>query len=205
MIPSAVTFEGFSPHRSIFAFTILSIISSFGLYWLIKIILTSNLSRLLRVMSLGVISIILTLNLAYFIRIYAFGYPYEKSQYIQYPFKGVAQYIWSEYDNFNNIIFDPKFGITQPFVGVGAQYYIAYYGNLDPKFVQMQHLNLTKAAMNIGKIKIRQIYWPEDKELKNTLIIGSKWTIPIDEIDKTKIIHKFNFYDGQNAFYAVSL
>ncbi|MDP3973542.1 MAG: glycosyltransferase family 39 protein [Candidatus Daviesbacteria bacterium] len=205
MIPSSITFDDFSPHRSVFAFTLFSIISAFGLYWLIHVIITSELNKLFQSVLLGIIMLILTLNLTYFIRIYAFSYPYEKSQYIEYPFKEVSQYIWSQYGNFDNIIFDPKFGTIQPFVGVGAQYYIAYYGNLEPIFVQSEYLDLKDRQMSIGKIKIRQIYWPNDKNLKNILIIGSKWTIPINELDKAKIIHEFALYDGQPALYAIKL
>jgi len=205
MIPSSITFEDFSPHRSVFTFTLFSIISAFGLYWLIHIIITSEFNKLFQSVLLGIIMLILTLNLTYFIRIYAFSYPYEKSQYIQYPFKQVAQYIWSQYNNFETIIFDPKFGITEPFVGVGAHYYLAYYGNLSPKEVQMMNLDLSEREMVMNKIIIRQIYWPYDKDLRNVLIIGSKWTIPIEQVDKNKIIYTFHFFDGQDAFYAIKL
>lgn len=205
MIPSAITFEDFSPHRSIFAFTILSIISATGLYWLIKNIYEIKFNNLIKYGAYILICLLTLLNFLYFIRTYIFSYPFEKSQFIQYPFKQVAQYIWSQYDNFDTIIFDPKFGITQPLTGVGAHYYLAYYGNISPQKAQIMKLNLKENEMVIDKIHIRAIYWADDKDLKNTLIIGSQWTLPIDKIDQNKIIHTFDFYDGQKAFYAISL
>ncbi|MDP3758840.1 MAG: hypothetical protein Q8Q86_03905 [Candidatus Daviesbacteria bacterium] len=206
MIPSAVTFEDFSPHRSILSFTMMSIISAFGLYWMVRIIFRfRNLS--LKILILTIIFAGLTLNLIYFIRMYTVSYPYERSEKLQYPFKEVSQYIWSEYNNFNQIIFDPKFGDTTPIIGVGAIYYLAYYGNYPPDKLQKQlHSGTKPREVIFDKFSIREVFWPADKDLKNTLIIASPWSIPEQDIaDKEKIIRRFYFYNGALAFYAIRL
>lgn len=205
-IPSAITFEDFSPHRSMLAFTTLSIISAFGLYWLILLIQNRLQYKNLKLLSYAFLISTLTLNLAYFLRIYTESYPYEKSQKIQYPFKQVAEYIWSQYDNFDQIIFDPQFGQTAPIIGVGAQYYIAYYGNYLPEKLQKDYkIGKKPRETKFDKFSIRQVYWPEDKQLKNVLIIASPWSIRMDDIDERLIVKRFDFYDGQAAFYAIKL
>lgn len=206
MIPSAMTFEDFSPHRSMFSFTLLGIISSFGLYWLLNIILRSK-NSFLRILFITVILSALLLNLVYFFRMYTVTYPFEKSEKIQYPFKEISQYIWSQYNNFDRIIFDPKFGEIAPFVGVGAHYYLAYYGNYPPeKFQKEFHYGNKPREILFDKFSIREVYWPVDKDLKRTLIVASPWSVPEQDIpDKNKIIQRFNFYNGKLAFYAIKL
>ncbi len=206
MLPSALTFEDFSPHRSVLSFSALSIISSFGLYWLIKIILRlRNLS--LKVLIFTLIFVSLVFNIIYFIRMYTISYPYERSEKLQYPFKEVSIYVWSQYNNFDHIIFDPKFGDTSPLIGVGAQYYLAYYGNYPPDKLQKQlRLGSKPREVIFDKFSIREVYWPSDRNLKNTLIIASPWSIPEQDIaDKKSIIKRFFFYNGQPAFYAIKL
>lgn len=206
MIPSAMTFEDFSPHRSVLSFTTLSIISAFGLYWFITIILKFKNSYF-RLLFFMVVLVSLLVNLIYFLRMYTITYPYEKSEKIQYPFKEISQFAWSKYNNFDQIVFDPKFGETEPFIGVGAQYYLAYYGNYPPEKLQKQyHIGNKPRETIFDKFSIREVFWPFDKDLKNTLIIASPWSVPENDItDKSKIIKRFYFYNGKLAFYAIKL
>lgn len=198
MIPSAITFEEHSPHRAMFAFTILNIICAFGVYWLMQFkrkILTSTF----------LIGGIL-LNFLYFVRIYSVSYPYEKSQHISYPFKEIAQFAWGKYNNFDQIVIDPKFGETAPMTGVAVQYYLAFYGNYPPDKLQKQlKIESAKGEIAFDKFSIRPVFWPDDKNLKNTLIIASPWSLPMESADKSKIIQTFYFYSGALAYYAVAL
>lgn len=206
MVPSALTFEDFSPHRSMLTFTTLSIISAFGLYWTLTTV--ANLSKFpkFKILIFAAIFFSLLLNFIYCIRMYVINYPFERSEKIQYPFKQVSQFIWSEYNNFDRIIFDPQFGETTPIIGVGAHYYLAYYGHYPPDKLQKEYRVGEKPRENIfDKFSIRQVYWPADKDLKNALIIASPWSIPQDSINRAKIIKRFDFYDGQPAFYAIKL
>lgn len=206
MIPSALTFEDFSPHRSILSFTILSIISAFGFYWILNIILKSKNLFFKTLFVTGILAT-LVLNLIYSFRMYTITYPFEKSEKLQYPFKEISQYIWSQYNNFDHIVFDPKYGEVIPIIGVGTHYYLAYYGNYSPdKFQKEYRVGKKPREIIFDKFSIREVFWPVDKDLKNTLIIVSPWSVPEKDIsDKSKIIRRFNFYDGKLAFYAIKL
>lgn len=206
ILPSAVTFESYSPHRAMFSFANLSIISAFGLYWFVQLILTLKIKKEFKASLFFVIIAAFFINLLYFIRMYAISYPFEKSQKIQYPFKQVSQFIWSEYDNFESIVFDPQFGEIEPQIGVGTQYYLAYYGHYPPDKLQEEYrIGNKPREVLFDKFSIRQVYWLEDKDLKNTLIIASPWSVPVDTIDKNKIIKTFYFYNKTPAFYAIKL
>lgn len=203
-LPSGLTFEGHSPHRSVMVFTMLNIIAAAGAYFIFK-----ELGKHKKWLYLTVLIFIpiLVFNVIYFLHMYFVNFPFEKSQYLQYPFKQIALFAWSEYPNYDSIIFDPKFGDIRPEIGIAAHYYIAYYGNVSPAIFQKEYHAGTKPRETIfKKFSIREIYWPTDKDLKNTLIIASPWSVPEKDIDdKTKIIKRFNFYNGKTAFYAIKL
>lgn len=205
MLPSGLTFEPHSPHRSIMVFTMLNIISAVGVFSIFKYL--NSLDKSAFKLTLPVILILVfSINYLYFLHMYFVNFPYEKSQEIHYPVKQVAKFAWSEYDNFDQIIFDPVFGETAPIIGTAAHYYLAYYGNYPPaKFQKEYQKGEKEREILFDKFSIRKIDWRDDQYLKKVLIIGSPWSLPIQSIDKNKILKTFYFYNGQPAFYAVKL
>ncbi|MBI2085940.1 hypothetical protein HYT74_01205 [Candidatus Daviesbacteria bacterium] len=142
------------------------------------------------------------LNFVYFVRIYTVSYPYEKSQSLHYPFVEIAKFAWLKYQNFDGIVIDPKFGDVAPETAVAVHYYLAFYGNYPPAKLQGQ---LKLGEMSFDKFSIRPVNWGKDKNLQNTLIIASPWSIPVNSLDKEKIIKTFYFYNGVPAYYAIGL
>ncbi|MCL5069533.1 MAG: glycosyltransferase family 39 protein [Actinobacteria bacterium] len=208
-IPSGLTFEPHSPHRIVMVFTMFNIISAVGFYsfyiWL-------QYKRKLKNVSLLLLLSLVLLNEIYFIHIYFVNYPYEKSEPIHYPFKQVAQYIWSQYPNFDQIIFDPLFGHAYPIIGTGAQYYLAYYGNYPPEKLQREYrFGDKEREVLFDKFSIRRFDWLKDQHLKNTLVIASDWELPLKDtpqgkvvnINPDRILKVFYYYNGTPAFYAV--
>lgn len=203
-LPSGITFEPHSPHRMAIVFTIFNIISGIGAFFLWQKI--NNFKKQYRFTSILVLLVLVIINVIYFLNIYFVNYPYEKSQYLHYPFKEVSKFAWSKYYDFDTIVFDPMFGEDAPFIGTAAHYYLAYYGNYPPSRFQKEYRVGSKERETIfDKFSIRKVDWRQDKDLKDTLIIASPWEIPIDKIDKSKIIKEFNFYDGKVAFYALKM
>lgn len=203
ILPSGLTFESHSPHRMVIAFTLLNILSGVGAYWLWKKI--NGLKSYKKAIILFLAALLL-FNEVYFFHIYFINNPNEKSEYIQYPFKQIAEFAWSQYENCDLIVFDPLFGGDAPFVATAAQYYLAYFGNYPPAKFQKQYKIGSKERETIfDKFSIRKIVWIEDQYLRNTLFIGSWLSLPIQSIDKNKILKVFNTYDGKPAFYAVKL
>ena len=203
MLPSGFTYEEFSPHRSVWAFSIMSIISSFGIFWFFQVI-QKIFSMPIRAGLMCIFVLLLIINFVYFIHIYTVNFPFEKSQSIHYPYKQVALFAWSKHDQFDHIIVDPVYGQSAPVKAVAVHYYLAYYGNYPPAKFQ-KDLKIEKSGMSFDKFIVREIDWSKDQNLRNTLIIASPWSIPTETIDKNKIIQRFDFYDGQPAFYAIKL
>lgn len=210
-LPSGLTFESHSPHRMIMVFTILNLLSAVGFYsfyrWL-------EINRKLKKIALTITLFLVLLNETYFLHIYFVNYPYEKSESIHYPFKQVAQYIWSQYKYFDTIIFDPLFGNAYPVIGTAAHYYLAYYGNYPPEKFQKQYkLGDKEREVIFDKFSIRRFNWLKDQNLKNTLVIASSWQLPLRDTDKGKVVNidsgkilkVFYYYNGEPAFYAIKL
>lgn len=201
MLPSALTFESHSPHRVTMVFTMFNIISAVGFYYFLKLVKPFKYFFYL----LGILILALVLNFIYLLHIYFVNFPFEKSHYLQYPFKEVAEFAWSQYDNFEQIVFDPQFGDIAPFIGTAGHYYLAYYGHYPPRqFQEKFHTGINAREVIFDKFSIRQVYWPKDKDKENTLFIVSIWSVPLDNVDQSLIIKKFNFYNGNLAFYAIS-
>ena len=202
VLPSGLTFEPHSPHRMVIVFTFLNIITGIGAYLLWQRIKRFRIP--IKMTSIFALITILTINVVSFLHIYFVNYPYEKSQYIQYPFKQVAQFVWSQYENFDLIVFDPLFGEDAPVIGTAAHYYLAYFGGYPPAQFQKEYrLGTKEREVIFDKFSIRKIDWRDDQYLNNVLIIGSPWSLPIQSIDKNKILMTFYYYDGKIAFYAV--
>lgn len=206
ILPGSLTFEAHSPHRSVLAFALTGIVSGLGLYWIARTVKSYGRNTAKYALSILMLFIIAG-NFIYFVHLYTINYPSEKSQNMHYPFKDVALFVWSNYGNFEQIVFDPQFGDVAPEIGAGAQYFFAYYGSVPPdKFQKGYHPGTKSREAIFDKLSIRAVYWPYDKEMKNTLIIASPWTVPENDIkDKGRIIKRFNFYNGQLAFYAIKL
>lgn len=203
MLPSGITFEEYSPHRSVWAFSIVSIISAFGIYWFLEFI-QKNLKASFKVGIICFLLLLLVINFIYFIHMYTVNFPFEKSQNMHYPYKNVALFAWSEYGKFDRIIVDPVYGQSAPVKAVAVHYYLAYFGGYPPSKIQ-KDLKIDKAGISFDKFSIREIDWGKDQFLKNTLIIASPWSLPKDILDKQKVIRRFDFYDGQPALYAIKL
>jgi hypothetical protein len=215
-LPSSITFESFSPHRSVMAFSLISIISAFGLYYLI--LLMSHLNKYYRFTAMALFAGLLSLNLVYFYNIYTVSYSYEKSVEIHYPYKQITQYAWSKYQNYDQIIIDIQYGEVAPVNAVAAHYYLAYYGHIPPAQFQ-QGLKLDKGGIRYDKFLIKKVDWLTEKNYKNTLLIASPWSVPLDMIQKNQgdcqksefkicnfqITDSFSFFDHTPAFYAIEL
>lgn len=198
MIPSGITFEDYSPHRAIAVFTMLNIVSAYGVFWFFK--------RFGKI-SLVILLILFGANLAFFIKRYTINFPIEKSEALEYPFRDVSLFAWQNYDKYDQIVFDPKFGEYAPWIGTGAQYFLAYYGHYPPAKMQSEFKigDQTKRETKFDKFSIRAVFWPADSHLKNTLIIASPWSLPSDIAKRANIIKTFYFKTTAPAFYAIAM
>ncbi|KKQ96405.1 MAG: hypothetical protein UT23_C0032G0007 [Candidatus Woesebacteria bacterium GW2011_GWA1_39_12] len=63
----------------------------------------------------------------------------------------------------------------------------------------------SKRETKFDKFSIRAVFWPEDMNLKNALIIASPWSLPPDIKERANIIKTFYFKTTAPAFYVIAL
>lgn len=197
-IPSGVTFEDYSPHRAIAAFTMLNVVGAVGVYLFYK-----------RFGKVGLVILLMLFgaNFGFFAKRYIVNFPIERSEALHFPFREVAQYAWENYDKYETIVFDPKFGEFAPWIGTGAHYYLAFYGHYPPEKMQKEFTigDQKVRETKFGKFSIRAVFWPEDMKRKNTLVIASPWSLPPNITKETQILKTFYFKTTAPAFYAIEL
>lgn len=127
--------------------------------------------------------ILFSLNTVYFIYHYFVIYPVYSAPDWQYGYKEAVLFARQNEDQVNRIVFTSAYG--QPHI------FAYFYQNRDP-------LSVFWGALS--KYLFRDLNWPEDEKLTNTLLIGSPQEIPINA---PGIIKEILFPDGQVAFRIV--
>jgi len=122
-------------------------------------------------------------NFFFFISDYFFQYPVYAAQDWQYGYQEAAQVALEYQDQVNKIIFTSAYGQPHIFTYV--------YQNRRPLAVFWGALS---------QYIFRDLKWPEDETLSNTLLIGTSEEIPSDALN---IIRQIYFPDGQVAFRVV--
>lgn len=145
-------------------------------------------------------------SLVYYCDLYYIHYPVQFSEYWSYGMKEAALYAWSHQKEYKNIIIDPVIGANGPFTVSTPHLYVYFYGKYDPLLLQTDPLHdkePNKGSADFLNFSFRPIYWPTDRYAKNTLFIGSPWSLPSDDLVKAKVVKTINFKNGATALLIV--
>jgi len=114
------------------------------------------------------------LSFLYFSIIYYYHFPFQTGENFQYGYKQAALYIKENYNKYEKIVIDPRFGDVNIYVGV-THLYISYFTDLDPvKLLQRQD---TKEGLLFDKYQIKSINWGLETIKQNSLYL-----VPFDNL-----------------------
>lgn len=139
----------------------------------------------------------------YYLDQYYLHYPVHSSQFWQYGYREVVNFIYPIRNNYSRIIFTQKWG--QPYI------YWLFYSQYSPGDYQKQ-AQLTESPYGdvgqvekIDNIEFRNIYWPADRGLAKTLFVGNQYELPLQDIDpkQARILEEVKFLNGEIAFRIV--
>lgn len=138
----------------------------------------------------------LSLNFLYFTDIYLNQGPRFKSEYGQYGYKQIAEYTCAHRDDYDQFVISETFGSYGP-LSTGIPYlYSLFYCDYDPGNFQ--------ESRKIPQLSFRRPQWKHDKNMENTLLIGSPWDfLDIDEIPEKQIVKRLKFLNGRESFILV--
>jgi len=151
--------------------------------------------------------LVVVISLIFYLDLYHFHYPINFSEYWSYGMKEAALYAWSHQKEYEKIVIDPSFGTQGPFTVSTPHLYVYFYGKYDPWLLQNDPLHgkgENKDSSDFLNFSFRPIYWPTDRFTKNTLFIGSPWSLPPDELLNAKLLQKIYFKNGAIALLIVS-
>ena len=79
-----------------------------------------------------------------------------------------------------------------------------FYSKYDPATFQIESKLFNKKEAHFNKFTIRPIDWRVDRYKKDTLFIGSPWSLPEKDIKTEEILKKIYLTNGSLAFLIVS-
>jgi len=201
VLPSALTRDSIQAVRSLNMILPLSILIGLGLCeicsWL------RQRKRLLFVLIGGFLLVFYLYCFIYYLDMYYVHYPLKSSEYWQYGYKQVVKEVYKNQNKYSKIIFTQGYG--QPYI------FWLFYSQYDPSLYQKQALLTENPYGDVGKIErfdnieFRDIYWPNDRSLKNSLFVGTEEELPLRDIspNQARILNEIIFKNGKIAFRLV--
>lgn len=142
----------------------------------------------------GLVIILFILNFLYYLNLYYVHTPLEASKYWQYGYRQAIEYAKENEHKYDRIVITYRY--DQPYI------YYLFFNKIDPSWYQKNwdynnDDEIERMTRIIGKYEFRNIDYKVDKELGNTLLIGTP-----DEIPQNESIKEIKFIDGDVAFRA---
>ncbi len=199
-IPAVLSRDLISMVRALNLIFPIIILEAFGLYFLVNKL--SQVLRIYRLIPLSAFLIVIFLNLALFLDFYFVHMPKESSSDWMSGYKQTIKDL-PEISKYNQVVFSDKYG--QPYI------YYLFYTKYPPEKFQTQAV-LEQKTVDVGtvrkidNIEFRPINWPVDRGLENTLLIGTGFEIPEEDVvteKKSKKLSETNFFDGEVAFKVI--
>jgi hypothetical protein len=149
IVPS-LTIGGTNMVRNLASVLPYSIVIASGLY---------SFRFYLDALKVACVSLVILISFGYFLAIYYYHFPFQMGENFQYGYKQAAEYIKNNYDKYDQIVVDPRFGKTNIYVGV-PHLYLAYFTNLDPNKMLLRKDN--KDGLFFDKYRISSINWNQE-------------------------------------------
>ncbi len=177
----------------------LSVLEGFGLYFLVKYLLT--LPKVKSSILLSIVSLVILGNFLIYLDRYFVHGPKELSRGWLYGYKEVMLGLAPE--KYQQVIMTDFY--KQPYI------FYLFYKQYPPEKFQKQAV-LDQPTADVGEIKridnieFRHVYFPDDRNLKNTLLIGIEDELPDNDVkgaQGSQLIGQINFLDQTPAFRIV--
>lgn len=204
-IPAAITRDLIAPIRAANLVVPLVIFSAFGADYLLEKL--KQFSKV-GIAIFAILGMFMIWNFLFLIDSYFIHYPKLGSKDWLYGHKEAVEVINKYYDQVDHIVFTTNY--NEPYV------FTLFYRKYPPRDFQKQaKLEMTRGPFDVGevagydKFSFRPIYWPNDRDLKNTLVIGTEMELPQKDLardvalSKAEMIEQIKFLDGTEAFGVV--
>lgn len=203
IVPASLTNNEQNPGRSLIILPALIMVISLGadsfLKWVKKIKKKYSKAAVLILFSSFSMLILIRAFLVYIVH-----FPVQRGEAFMEGTKQSVLYALENKDKFQEIVYDPYRGIEAPYIVNIPYMYILFYSQYDPAVFQRITKRHGDDLFGFDKFTIRKIDWRVDRERKDTLFIGSPWSLPIQDIKEEEILQRVYLSNGALALLVVS-
>lgn len=203
LIPASLTNNEQSAGRTILILPALIGILSFGVWEMFLYIKAKTI--LFKSLALILFAFFIVCLVQVFL-VFSSHFPYQRGEAFMEGTKESVLFALKNQENYQEIVFDPYRGIDTGDIVNVPHLYILFYASYDPALYQKEQKNFTKDGAHFGKFTIRRINWREkaDREVKQTLFVGSPWGLPLKDLEESQILEKIYLKNGRLALIVVS-
>ena len=203
LIPASLTNNEQHPGRTFFILPMLLLVSATGAIEFFRLMKT-NLNHSLKNIIYFIFLIIIMWNLGLTLLTYTVHFPRQRGEDFMEGTKETVEYALANKSKYKEIVLDPYRGIEAPNIVSIPHMYILFYTKYDPAIYQQENKTRPDGSFGFDKFTIRRIDWRVDWDKKDTLFIGSPWSLPEKDIKNDEILRKVYLSGGQLAFLIVS-
>lgn len=182
-MPAMFTWNWFQPGRALSLFAVFSILIGVGLVEIISYISLKAKKTIKPQIAKGICYSVLIMY-AVISAVYIFDsvnvyLPLRDSGNWQPGFRETVPVVMMHEQNFSQVLIETGHG--QPHI------FYLFYGQYSPQRylseLDLVRIGTPRKSFDFGKFVFRKIYWPEDRNLKNTMFVGSEESLPQEDID----------------------
>lgn len=140
--------------------------------------------------------VLYSISIYYYLDMYYIQSPLEQAMDWQYGYKQVVDSVNEIKSNNQQVIITYRY--DQPYI------YFLFYNRIDPSWYQSQWKGgeIERFNRSFGDYTFRNIEWEQDKNLQNTILVGTPGEIPPTA---DSIVKEIKFPNGTFAFRIISL
>jgi len=206
IIPDSITNNQQHTGRLLHIAPVLFLITTLGAISFFKWILSIQ-KKYVKILMSGVFTVLAILILIHAYLTIAVHFPMAKGESFDEGLREAVFYIRDHQDEYKEVVFDPRRGIEGPFLVSNPYLYVLFYTKYDPHTYQIEPKVYSKDKnyfFHFNKYTFRPIEWTKDSQKKDTLFIGSPWSLPEKELKDGEILQKIYLSNGSLAFLIVS-
>ncbi len=135
-------------------------------------------------------------------------FPRDKGESFDEGWREAVYYVLDHQDQYKEIVFDQRRGVEGPYMISNPFLYLLFYSKYEPQIYQTEQKIFDSDKYDpfykFNKYTFRHINWPEDKNSKDVLFIGSPWSFPVEGLKEGELLERIYLSNGSPAFYIVS-
>lgn len=205
LIPTSFTNNEQNSGRSLLILPALIVVLSLGVLRFWEIIKKLS-NRYLKISILSFYVLLIIIFLIHAFLVFHIYFPIQRGEAYMEGTKETVLYALQNKDKYSEIVYDPYRGVEAPYIVNIPYLYFLFYSKYDPlTFQKIQKIH-GEDSFQFDKFTFRRINWREngDRAKKDTLFIGSPWSLPLKDIKSNEILKKVYLSNGDLALLIVS-